>query len=154
MKTASGALSRLVETAEVARQLLVLARELELLLLREALERAGLDHVLELAHALDALVDRPEVREHAAQPAEVDVGHPGPRCLLLDRVLDLLLGGDEQDRAAAGDEVAGERVGLFDPADRLLQVEDVDAVALREDESLHLRVPTAGLVAEMDPSLE
>ena len=38
--------------------------------------------------------------------------------------------------------------------ERLLEVDDVDAVALGEDEPAHLRVPAAGLVAEVDAGLE
>jgi len=37
--------------------------------------------------------------------------------------------------------------------DRLREVDDVDAVALREDVRLHLRVPAPGLVAEVDAGL-
>jgi len=40
----------------------------------------------------------------------------------------------------------------IDPA--LVQVDDVDAVALPEDETTHLRVPTPGLVTEMDSGLQ
>ena len=36
----------------------------------------------------------------------------------------------------------------------LLQIDDVNAVALREDETTHLRVPAAGLVAEVDTGCE
>ena len=72
----------------------------------------------------------------------------------LDRVLRLLLGADEQHDAAVGDQVADERVGGLDPRQRLLQIDDVDAVALAVDESLHLRVPAAGLVSEVDTGLE
>ena len=71
-----------------------------------------------------------------------------------DGILGLLLGADEQDRAAVGDEVADERVGGLDPRQRLVQIDDVDAVALTEDESLHLRVPAPGLVAEVDAGLQ
>ena len=56
--------------------------------------------------------------------------------------------------AAAGDEVAHEAVGAFDAGERLLEIDDVDAVALTEDEALHLRVPAPGLVPEVDAGLE
>ena len=38
--------------------------------------------------------------------------------------------------------------------DGLLEVDDVDAVALGEDEALHLGVPTTGLVTKVNPSLK
>src|SRR5690606_39466353 len=47
-----------------------------------------------------------------------------------------------------------ELVGAVDVGQRLLQVDDVDAVALGEDEALHLRVPATGLVPEVDAALE
>ncbi len=47
-----------------------------------------------------------------------------------------------------------EVVGLVDHVERLEQVDDVDAVALGEDELLHLRVPTTGLVAEVQTCLQ
>ena len=71
-----------------------------------------------------------------------------------DRVLGLLLGADEQHVATAGDELADEVVRGLDPRERLLEIDDVDAVALTEDESLHLGVPPAGLVPEMDTGFE
>src|SRR5699024_459932 len=44
--------------------------------------------------------------------------------------------------------------GIVDVAQRLLQVDDVDAVALGEDEALHLRVPTTGLMSEVNAAVE
>src|SRR5665648_1174637 len=74
--------------------------------------------------------------------------------LLGHRLLGLLLGADEQNRAAARDGVLDELVRAVDVGQGLLQVDDVDAVALGEDESLHLRVPAPGLVPEVDTALE
>src|SRR3546814_11851111 len=92
---------------------------------------------------LDPLADGLEVREHAAQPALVDVRHADLLGVGLDRILGLLLRADEQDRSPVGDEVADVGVGGLDAAEGLLEVDDVDAAALTEDEPLHLRVPTA-----------
>ena len=111
-------------------------------------------HALVLEHLGDALGDRVEVGEHAAEPALVDVGHAALLGVAAHRVLRLLLGADEHDHAAAGDEVADEAVGAFDAGERLLEIDDVDAVALAEDEALHLRVPAPGLVSEVDAGLE
>ena len=55
---------------------------------------------------------------------------------------------------AVGGQVADELLGLAEQLDRLAQVDDVDAVALAEDELLHLRVPALRLVAEVDASLQ
>ncbi len=110
--------------------------------------------LLELLEALQTLVDRLEVGEHATEPALVDVGHPHAGGLLGHRLLRLLLGADEEDRAAVGDGLLDELVRTVDVAERLLEVDDVDAVALGEDEALHLRVPATGLVPEVDTALE
>ena len=53
-----------------------------------------------------------------------------------------------------GDGLLDEVVRLVDVGQRLLQVDDVDAVALGEDEALHLRVPAPGLMPEVDTALE
>ena len=77
------------------------------------------------------------------------------RCgLLLDGLLALLLGADEEDAAATLGGLLEEVVGLVDEDRRLLQVDDVDAAALAEDVLLHLGVPAAGLVAEVDAARE
>ena len=71
-----------------------------------------------------------------------------------DRLLGLLLRADEQDLVATGDGLADEFEGDVETLDGLGQVDDVDPVALGEDVGLHLRVPAAGLVAEVDTGLE
>ena len=43
---------------------------------------------------------------------------------------------------------------FVDVSQGLLQVNDVDAVAVSEDEALHLRIPAAGLVAKVDTGIE
>ena len=132
-----------------------LALEDEQLLLREA----GTGHVvevelLELLEAGEPLGDRLEVGEHATEPAVVDVGHADAGRLLGDRLLRLALGADEEDGAAVGDGLPDELVRVVDVGQRLLQVDDVDAVALGHDEALHLGVPATGLVPEVDAALE
>ncbi len=151
----AGHLLHLADTTERLLQLRLLAGEDEQLLLGEA----GGGHVLEvdlleLLEALEALVDGREVGEHAAEPALVDVGHADAGGLLGDGLLGLLLGADEHDRAAVRDGLLDELVGAVDVRQRLEQVDDVDAVALGEDETLHLRVPATGLVPEVDAALQ
>ena len=52
------------------------------------------------------------------------------------------------------DGVSDEAVGVLQAGDGLLQVDDVDAVAVGEDVRAHLRVPALGLVAEVDACFE
>src|SRR5262249_22188991 len=65
----------------------------------------------------------------------------------------LLLRAHEEDGAAGRDGLDQEVVRALEGADRLLQVDDVDAVAGAEDVALHPRVPALRLVAEVDAGL-
>jgi hypothetical protein len=121
---------------------------------RQELQLAVLSQPAQLVQPLDAGGDRSPVREQAPEPAVIHVRHADARRLLLDGVLCLLLRADEQNRAAPLREVARERRSLLEQGKCLLEIDDVDPTALVEDEALHLRVPAAGLVAEMDPGLE
>jgi len=102
--------------------------------------------------AMEPFDPRPDglvVGEGATQPALVDVEHAAALGLFLDGLLGLLLGAHKKNRPALGDRVAHERVGLLHHPDGLLQVDNVDAVPLSEDERLHLGIPAAGLMAKV-----
>ena len=109
---------------------------------------------LEVVQALDALADRLEVRQQAAEPAVVDVRHAGGLGGVLDGVAGLLLRADEEDGAAAVGQRRGELLGVLEQRLRAQEVDDVDAAALAVDEAAHLRVPASGLVAEVDAGLQ
>src|SRR5262249_55589614 len=135
-------------------ELLPLAVELERFLLRHPLVLARLLHLLELLEPGDRLADRREVRQGAAEPALVDVEHAAAVGLLEHGLLGLLLGADEEHRAAAGGQITDEAVGLPELLEGFLKIDDVNAVALTEDVLLHLRVPALGLMAEVHSGLE
>src|SRR6202035_5892933 len=69
-------------------------------------------------------------------------------------LLGLLLGADVQDAAAVRDGLLDEFVRAVDVVQRLLEIDDVDAVTFGEDVALHLRVPAPGLVTEVDTALQ
>ena len=106
--------------------------------------------LLQLLEALDGFLDGGPVGQCAAQPAVVDVEHPAALGLFLNRFLRLAFGADEQDVLALGGLRSHKLRRLFEFLDRLLQVDDVDAVALPENILLHLRVPAPGLMPEVD----
>ena len=81
-------------------------------------------------------------------------GMPTRVALLGDRVLGLLLGADEEDRAAALGDVPRELVRLLEQLLRLREVDDVDPAALAEDVAAHLGIPATRLVAEVDTGLQ
>mgnify|MGYP000659456614 FL=1 len=102
----------------------------------------------------DALGHGLEVGQHTAEPTLGNVRHVHADSLIGNGFLSLLLGADEQHGAVVSDGSLDEVVGLVDHVERLEQVDDVDAVALGEDELLHLRIPTTGLVAEVQACLQ
>lgn len=112
------------------------------------------EEVLEFLQAVHLRGNGAEVGEHPAQPALVDVGHPGPVGLLLHDLLGLLLGTYVEDGAAAHSQVLHVLEGTLDLHHGLLQINDEDAVALGVDVALHLGVPAAGLVSKVHTSVE
>jgi hypothetical protein len=66
----------------------------------------------------------------------------------------LALGADEEHAPAARDGIAHGLQRRIERRHRLFQVNDMDAVSHAEDEGLHLRVPAAGVVAEMDAGFQ
>ena len=72
----------------------------------------------------------------------------------LDDLLRLALGADHQQVAAAAHGLDDEVVRAREEARRLVEVDDVDAVARAVDVRAHLRVPALGLVAEVDARVE
>ena len=144
-----GQLLHFLDTAKVLFKLLLLGLELDNFLLGQQIEVAVGFHLLDLAQLVDAALNGLEVGQHAAQPTLVDIEHFAALGFLLDGFLGLLLGAYEQHGAAFHGQIADEVISLIDLLNGLLQVNNVDAVALGEDVFLHLRVPTTGLVAKM-----
>src|SRR6476646_4328102 len=147
-------LLEVADATEVPIELDDLALDLEALLLDHLLGLATRDLALHLPQLGHAGVDGLEVGEHPAEPAVVHVRHPAAVGLVLDGLPGLLLGADEEHGPAVGHRAAHEPVGGVDPLQRLLEVDDVDAVALAPDEPTHLGVPTARLVTEVDSGLQ
>src|SRR5688500_6677436 len=139
------------DAAQILRELVLLARHHEALLLRVVLPLAALNRSgLELLHAAQLLLHRLEVGEQATEPSLGDVHRTAALGLLLHDAGDLRLRADEEDAVAAKDDVAHELLRQLELAEGLLQIDDVDPVALREDEAAHLGIPTARLMSEMD----
>jgi hypothetical protein len=109
---------------------------------------------LEVVQTLDPRRHRLVVRQQPTEPAVVDVRLARRGGDVTNAVTGLLLGADEQHRAAAMGDLGRKALRLLEQCLRLQQVNDVDAAALAEDEPAHLRVPTSRLVAEMDPGLQ
>ncbi len=143
----------ILDTAEAALEFFLLAVETEDFFLREALESAFLGHGFQHHQAFDRLTDGLVVRQHASEPAIADKRHPGASRMIADRIAGCAFGANEQHLAAIGDRCLDECAGLASQWKALLEVDDMDLVALAEDVGSHLRVPEAGLVTKMHASL-
>ena len=119
-------------------------------LLGKQIESAVLLHLGQAVETGDGLLDGLEVGHHAARPTDIDIVHTATGSLFFDGVCGLFLGTDEKDGAVIGGEVTHKSVGFFKLLHGLLQVNDIDPVAFREDVFLHFRVPSSGVVSEMN----
>jgi hypothetical protein len=121
--------------------------EHQLLFLAQAVQ-AGFLLGLHVLQALDRGLDGLEVGQHAAQPALVDERHASALRFGGHDFTGLALGADHQDGAAVGGQLRTNFGRFLEHRQRLFQVDDVDLVAMAEDERGHLGVPEAGLVTE------
>ena len=151
----TGLLGHIGDTGEVLLKLIELATEHgSLLLVLGELAAVGLRSGLELTHALDGRADRLGVGERTAEPALGDVELADAPRAVLDEFGNLLLRGDEKDVLTGENGVAEELGGFVEESDALGEVDDVDTVALIEDITFHLRVPTLRLVTEVETGVE
>ena len=150
----AGHLRHLLDPAEVAVQPRYLVVQLQRFLLRQREQLALRLALLKLHEVVDPLLNRREVRQRPAQPARVDVVRAAPLGLAHDRVLRLLLRSDEDDLLPLRRHVLHELRRPLQELQRLLKIDDVDAVAVREDILAHLRIPPPLLMPEVDARLQ
>jgi len=145
--------AHVLDAAERALELVLLAGELEQLLLGETVMLA-LKQLLKRLEALDRVGDGAPIGQRAAEPAVIDEVLRTGLCGIGDRLRRLALGADEQDAAALGDDVGDRKQRLMQERDGLGEIDDVDVVTGAVDERRHLRVPAMGLMTEMHAGLE
>ena len=150
----AGHLLHLLDAGEVAVELVDGRFQLQRLALGEPCELALFAPRLQLDEVVDSGLDGLEVGQRAAEPARGDEEGIGAPRLVDDGVLRLLLRPDHQRAPAVRRHVRHERDGVVQHPQRLLQVDDVDAVSVREDVLLHLRIPPPLLMSEMHPRLQ
>src|SRR5205085_822753 len=109
---------------------------------------------LELLQPANLLLHRLEVGEEAAQPPLGDEHRAAALRFVLDDVDELPLGADEENVVAAENHFPRQLLRQIELAKRLLQIDDVNPVALGEDEAAHFRVPTTRLVSEVDTGFQ
>jgi len=142
------------DTRQVVAQFFQLVPDLGGFLLEHGLEVVLFLHLVELEHAPHAAADGFAVGQGAAEPAGGHVELAGSLGGGLDDLLRLLLGSNEQQVAAFGSQLLHEGGGILDGLEALGQVNDMDAVALVENVTLHFRIPALGLVSEMQAGIE
>ena len=150
----AGELLHLGDAAQVLLQLGDLAHVLHDFLLGKHIKGAVLLHPLELVQTVHTAAHGLEVGEHTAQPTGVHIVHANAGSLFLDGLLSLLLGADEEDGLALLAQGTDEVIGLLQLLHGLLQVDDIDPVALGINVGGHLGVPPTGLVAEVHAGLQ
>ena len=143
-------LTHFLDAAEVLVELGEFLLEEGDLFLREAVPGAIGLLGLEFTKPLDAGGDGAEVGEGSAEPTVGDVEGARADGFINHDLLGLGFGSDEEDLATAFDDGAEGLVGSIGALDRLVEVDDVDAVAGAIDELAHLGVPATGLVSEVD----
>src|SRR4029077_2449809 len=111
-------------------------------------------HLVEFLKPLHGLLNRYPIGEQSAQPALVHVETTTALCFFGNCVLGLALGADEQHNLAFSCQFLYELRRLFKHLQRLLQINDVNPVALSEDVFLHLGIPALGLMPEVDARFE
>src|SRR5206468_8684642 len=93
----------------------------------------------------NAFANGSEIRQRAAEPTLIDVKLPARQCRLLNRFLRLLLAADEYNFAAAARDLLEEVRGPPKLKDGLVQIDNVNLIALFEGKRRHLWIPTVRL---------
>src|SRR5438876_320111 len=139
---------------EVAPELCRLAIKRSQFLFSHFLVFRRLFDLFDVFQSPDALANSREVGQRAAEPALIYIKLAASHCGLFYRFLRLLLTTDKQNFAAATRDFLEKFRGPPKLQDGLIQIDDINLVALFEDERLHLRIPTLRLVSKMNASFQ
>ena len=142
------------DRTKVLLQFGTLTVDLQNLTLGEVRECTVVHHLVDVRHFLHGLADSREVGEHTARPTLDDVRHVDRGSLFGYDVLSLFFSSDEQDLLAALGNSLECLSSLVDLGYSLVEVDDVNAIALHEDVRSHSWIPLAFEVAEMAASLK
>ena len=84
----------------------------------------------------------------------IDVEHSAAPSFFGNCLLGLALGAYKQNDTPLARQLADKTARVAEHLEGLLQIDDMNSIAFAEDILLHLRVPTAGLVAEVNAGLQ
>ena len=142
------------DRTEVLLELSTLAAYLQDLTLGEVAESTVGNELIDVAHLLHSLADCGEVGEHAAGPALDNVGHAYGSSEVGNALLGLFLGSDKEDLLTALGNLLQSFSSFVNLSNSLVQVEDMNAVALHEDVRSHSGVPLSLEVTEVTSGLQ
>src|SRR5215472_4507474 len=124
------------------------------LLLSHFLVFRRLLYLLDVFQSADAFTNGGKVGECAAEPTLVHIELPARQGSLFYGFLCLFLATDEQNPAAASRDILKKRRCTLELPHRFIEVDDVNLIALFENEWLHLWIPTLRLVSKMNTSFQ
>ena len=142
------------DAGEVAVDLGPLAGERRDHLLRVAGRLFAVEDRFQFFQSFQPTADRPEVRQRAAEPALGHIRHPTAGRFFNDRLGRLPLRSHEQDQAVLRGHPVEELAGAEQSPDGFFQVNDMNQVALAVNIRLHLRVPAARAMSEMNARID
>src|SRR5579859_2743732 len=119
----------------------------------QALKFTTLFAALQVFQVADAYLNGLEIGEHPTEPALVHIKHPAALRFLLHCFLRLLFRANKEDALPLGSQSRDKFVGFVQATDGLLEIDDMNTIALRKDEGFHLWVPAACLMPKVDASL-
>ncbi len=106
-------------------------------------------HLSKVFETLDRSAYSAEVSQHTAQPAVIDKRHTTTPGFFTNRFAGSTLGADKHDFTFFGSDLAEVIHRVLAQGHGLLEIDDMDLVALAENKGSHFGVPETGLVTEM-----
>ena len=150
----SGQTVEVGDRTEVLLQLGTLTADLQNLALAEVAVCTVSCELVDVGHLLHCLADSGEVGEHTTGPALDYVRHVHRCCLLSHALLSLLLSSYKQNLLAALGHLLQCLSSVVDLGHSLVEVDDMNAVALHEDVGSHGGVPLSLEVTKVTASLQ
>ena len=144
-----GQSAHFLDSAQGLLKLFLLARQIQDFLFADLFIIVAGRHVLKLLETLDRGAHGTEVGQHAAQPAMVDEWHTAAQGFFLDRLAGGALGADKHDFAFLRCNLAEIVNRVAAQGHGLLEIDDVNLVALAENKGSHFGIPETGLVPKM-----
>ena len=150
----SGQAIEVGDRTEVLLKLGTLAADLEDFTLGEVGESAICGELVDVSHLLHRLADSGEVGEHTTGPALSNVRHIDSCGLLGNSQFGLFLSSYKKDATTRLCDFFERFSSFVNFSNSLVEVNDVDTVALHEDVRSHSGIPLAFEVAEVAAGLE